>query len=371
MSLTKRDGSPFWYARVQIAGRRYLLSTGTADKREAAAFERAERARLEREHEEGREAKRAPMTVALAVGRYWHETGQYQKGKDVLRHLDWLQARLGKNTQLRAITTREIAAVVAQRRADGVTNATVNRSVVEPLRRVLNRARDLWEEPVPRIHWRKLKLPEGAGRVREASASEEDRVIAAAREEYRPAIRFAILSGFRLGEVANLRWRDIDWTARTITVKGKGDKTATVPMIGDMEAVLRPLRGQHFEFVFTYVNRRKRRKGPAVGDRVPIPRFNLHHRFKEACAAAEVDGLRFHDLRHTAGSRITRAGGLRVAKELLRHADIKTTLRYSHVLDEDVRRAMEIAATGQTASKNGISEPAETVNPKQDNALSL
>lgn len=355
MSLEKRAGSPFWYARFQVGGRRYFLSSGTSDKREAAAFERAERARIEAEHDAGRKERAQPMTVAVAVGRYWHETGQYQKGRlDAWRHLEWLQDRLGRSTLLRSVTMRDLSALVAQRRADGVSNATVNRSVVEPFRRVLNRARDLWGEDVPRVEWRRLKLPEPKERVREASAAEEAAVIAAAREEYRPAIRFAILSGFRLSEVANLRWRDVDWTARTIGVIGKGDKPATIPLTAAIEATIRPLRGQHFEFVFTYIRRRKRKDEPAPGERIPIPALNLYRRFTEACAAAGVEGLRFHDLRHTAGSRVTRAGGIRVAKELLRHADVKTTMRYAHVLDSDIRAAMDMAATGQTASQIGI-----------------
>ncbi len=355
MPLEKREGSPFWYARFQVRGSRYFRSTGTADKREATAWERTERARIEGEHIAGERLKGPAMSVGEAVGRYWHETGQYHKGKDTLRYLEWLQDRLGRLTPLRSITSREVAAIVAQRRADGVANATVNRSVVEPLRRVMNRAHDLWGEPVQPIKWGKHKLPEATERIREASADEEEAVIAAAREEYRPAIRFAILSGFRLSEVTNLRWRDIDWHAETISVVGKGDKAATVPMTPSIRAVLTPLRGQHFERVFTYLKRRKRTGEDAPGSRVPIPAPNLTHRFAEACKAAGVTGLRFHDLRHTAGSRVTRAGGIRVAKELLRHADIKTTMRYVHVLDEDIRAAMEAAAKGQTASQNRIS----------------
>ena len=307
------------------------------------------------------------MTVEAAVGRYWHEAGQYQAGHDVLRHLEWLRDRLGRRTALSALTMRELSALVAQRRADGVSNATVNRSVVEPLRRVLNRARDLWGEDVPKVQWKKLKLPEASERIREASASEEAAIMAAAREEYRPAIRFAILSGFRLSEVAGLRWRDIDWHARTIAVVGKGGKPALVPMTNAIAATLQPLRGQHFEHVFTYVQQRKRGGDPAPGDRVPIPPLNLYRRFTEACEAAGIKGLRFHDLRHTTGSRVTRAGGLRVAKELLRHADIKTTMRYSHVLDTDIRAAMDLAATGQTASQttseNHIKEHVKTLKP--------
>jgi integrase len=358
MSLEKRAGSPYWYARFQVAGVRYLRSSGTADKREAAAWERAERARIKAASDAGKRERAKPMSVATAMGRYWHETGQYQKGGHVLRHLDWLQDRLGKKTLVRDVTTREVAALVAQRRADGVSNATVNRSVVEPLRRVLNRARDLWLEPeIQRIGWSVLKLKEQQGKPREASVSEERAILASAREEYRPAIRFAILSG-----------RDVDFGTMTITVMGKGDKVAGVPLTDVMARLLRPLRGQHFEFVFTYERRRIRKGEPKPGERVPIPPTNLYRRFKEACEAAGVNDLRFHDLRHTAGSRITRAGGLRTAKDALRHENIATTMRYSHVQDGDVRAAMERAAH-QVVSEGGISDDVETTNASNNKRM--
>ena len=61
-----------------------------------------------------------------------------------------------------------------------------------------------------------------------------------------------------------------------------------------------------------------------------------------ALAAAKVNGFRLHDLRHTRGTRIVRAtGSLAAAKEALKHKRIETTLRYAHVLDDDVRNALE------------------------------
>lgn len=354
MSVEKRPGSPFWYARFQIGGKRYFLSTGARDKKAALTFERAERDRIKAQSEQDKRIAGAPMTIALAMGRYWQESGQYQKGHDVLRHLTWLQERLGANLPIGAVSTREIAAIVAQRRADGVSNATVNRSVIEPLRRVFNRARRLWSEKLNEIDWPALKLKEPKERVREASPDEERAMLAAVRDEYRAPVLFAILSGFRRAEVTRLRWRDIDWSNRTISVIGKGDKAEIVPMTSAMEEVLLPQRGHHFEFVFSYIKRRNRPGEPIKGARVPINPTTLYREMQAACAAANISGLRFHDLRHTAGSRITRAGGLRVAQQVLRHADIKTTVRYAHVLDDEARRAMEIAnAASSPAVKTG------------------
>jgi integrase len=77
----------------------------------------------------------------------------------------------------------------------------------------------------------------------------------------------------------------------------------------------------------------------------------------EACQAAGITSLRFHDLRHTAATRLADAGiNVIVLAELLGHSDIRTTKRYSHAMDEAMRAAVEeLAETGaarQTSVKS-------------------
>jgi integrase len=54
-------------------------------------------------------------------------------------------------------------------------------------------------------------------------------------------------------------------------------------------------------------------------------------RFKAACRDAGVRPVRFHDLRHTFGTRLAGSGeSMRTIQEFLWHADIKTTQIYTH-----------------------------------------
>ena len=49
------------------------------------------------------------------------------------------------------------------------------------------------------------------------------------------------------------------------------------------------------------------------------------------------DRLRFHDFRHDFGTKLLRAtGNLKLVQRALNHANIKTTTRYAHVLDDQV-----------------------------------
>ena len=144
----------------------------------------------------------------------------------------------------------------------GVSNATANRTVTEPLRRLLLRAESAWEQQVPKINWTVHLLPEPAERVRELSADEEARILPELAPDYRDAVLFSLISGCRLGECVNLRWPDVDWGNREITIRGKGTggapKVEKIPLTGAMRELLWPRRAHHREWVFTYPTREGR-----------------------------------------------------------------------------------------------------------------
>ena len=138
--------------------------------------------------------------------------------------------------------------------------------------------------------------------------------------------------------------------ARTV-VKG-GDEVSR-PLTQEMVVTIanQPKVGP---FVFTYVCLKNKsaytdklgRKQPArkKGERYPMTATVLRKPWADAKEAAGVEGFRFHDLRHTRGTRILRAtGNLAAAKDALAHRSIKTTLRYAHAAEDDVRKALEVS----------------------------
>lgn len=294
------------------------------------------------------------MAVDVAVDRFWLEVALHYSGtykKTVWAALRWLVKELGATTLIRDIGPNKITEAVARRRGDGVKNATVNRTVTELLRAILRRAERRWEQTVQRIEWRDMMLPEARERVRELRDHEEDTLFARIRPDYVPIIRFALVTGLRKRELVGLRWSDIDWTARTVTVRGKGNKIASIPLTTEMQAILAPLRGHHPEVVFTYVSQRPRRnprdgRTRVRGTRYPITLNGLNTAWqRHGAAAAGIEDFRLHDLRHTAATRLLRASGnLRIVQKLLRHEHITTTVRYAHADDSDLRNAMEAAA---------------------------
>ncbi len=70
----------------------------------------------------------------------------------------------------------------------------------------------------------------------------------------------------------------------------------------------------------------------------------LQRTFREACKLAGIEGLRFHDLRHTAATRLVEANiPFHAVAELLGHSSIRMTERYSHP-QESVIKGSEVLA---------------------------
>lgn len=355
MSIYKpkdKDGntSPFYVYDFQYKRRRFHGNTECRTKAEARKVEEQERERAKELLKNEAALASAPMTIDVAAGQFWLEKGQYYSGnarKTFKASLKWLVENAGKDRLLSEVTNRLVSELVAKRRGEGVSNATVNRTVTEPLRRILRRAAEAWDQTVPKINWGQHLLEEPDERVRELTKDEEKKILEALTPAYQTIFRFALLSGFRLAECVNLRWSDIDWHSRTISVLGKGNKRAKIPLTTDLRELLFPLQGRHPEAVFTYETRRPRKGLRAKGEYCPMTYEGTKTAWRRALAKEEtgVTDFRFHDNRHTAATRLLRSSGnLKLVQRLLRHEDIATTTKYAHVTDDDLRDAMESAA---------------------------
>jgi integrase len=79
-----------------------------------------------------------------------------------------------------------------------------------------------------------------------------------------------------------------------------------------------------------------------VNVRTGKPYTCIKRAFTAACTAAGIKGLRWHDLRHTFGTRLAEAGCSEATiAELMGHTDPKTTRRYTHATDRAKHAAVE------------------------------
>jgi integrase len=175
----------------------------------------------------------------------------------------------------------------------------------------------------------------------------------------------AAMTGLRQGELLGLRWRDVDWSAEKIRVvhpyvrrrnarayaemfpdesrRKRSPKSAhssrAVPMADRVAGELdRHYKASAFQadddLVFAH---------PVTGS--ALDRHDVSRRFRNALRHAGVRRVRFHDLRHTFGTRMAAAGvPIRTLQEWMGHADIKTTLIYAHYAPSPNEASMVNAA---------------------------
>lgn len=351
MSVYKPKNSPYFHFDFVWQGRRFHGSTGARTKREALRHEERERAKARN----GGNA-RPPITLDEAAGLYEDKIGDKPSWIDAQRTIAALIAGLGADRLLSEVTQRDLLALVAARR-NGRVNSSVNREidVWRAVWRWAAKARhDVGEMP----DWGALRLKVIEKDPRELSADEEDALFPEIRIDLRDFIDFALKSGWRRGEVMSLRWADVDMRARVAVTRIKGGDVVRRPLSQDMLILIanQPKVGP---MVFTYIAERtkaaftdklgRKQPGRRKGDRYPITPNVLAKPWIKARADAGVEDFRFHDLRHTRGTRILRAtGNLAAAKEALKHRSIKTTLRYAHATDSDIRDALEVSESRKT-----------------------
>ncbi len=237
--------------------------------------------------------------------------------------------------------------------------ASSRRKALVLLHGILKRARKVWglagnaaaeveKPPVARTGEIQVFSPEEVWALVRAAANATDAAL----------FLTAAFTGLRLGELLALCWRDVDFTGSVIRVRAsyaagaltspKSGKVRVVPMAPDVASALAQL-GQRLlwtgddDLVFP---------GPTGSY---LDGSGLRKRYKTALTAAGLRQLRFHDLRHTFGTRMIAKADIRRVQEWMGHADIQTTMRYLHYAPrtEDaalVAEAFELSSPGPSAA---------------------
>jgi integrase len=153
-------------------------------------------------------------------------------------------------------------------------------------------------------------------------------------------IRVLALTGARLGEVRKLRWDEVDFERGCLRLPDSKTGFKTIPLGAAASAVI-AAQGRHSEHVFPSAVR--------VGPVADIARV-----WRRVRAAAGLDNVRLHDLRHSFASGIVNAGGsLPVIGAILGHRNVATTARYAHLSDDPVKAAADRASASVAAALAG------------------
>jgi integrase len=259
----------------------------------------------------------------------------YTTCKDILRKLLILLPYFEKTFS--QINDEDITRFMNDSRQKGRSNATINRylSTLCAVRTYCANAGFSY----PPLNLNKYKLKEPAENIKYLKDWDTaQKIINNAAPHLKPIIRTALYTGLRLGNILNLKWENIDFNARQITLKVKdstrqGGKNLSIPMVQPLYQMLKELPKTN-DYVFLYKDK-------------PIKSIkkswhSVFYKPNGTLKDASLPYVNFHTLRHTAGTWLLKScKNLKIVQQILGHSNIQTTLKYAHVLDEEKRNALD------------------------------
>jgi integrase len=378
-----RARGPSWYAKYRLPdGRQVQKKLGPAwtergrppagyyTKRTAEAWLREVLDEARRGTLPGMVRSGATFADAAAEWLRFIEEDRERKPSTLRDYRSALNAHL-----LPAFGAEPIEAITAEaiegwrRSLTGLSNRSKNKLLIQ-LHGIFRRAQMVWGLPVNPLARVEKHPMRPSGDIQVFSPEEVWALVRAAASEQDGTLYLtAAFTGLRMGELLALRWRDVDFAGATIRVRAswagrslttpKSGRVRSVPMAPDVASALAQVGRREFwvgddDLVFageagTYLD------GSA-----------LRRRYKAALERAALRSLRFHDLRHTFGTRMIAKADIRRVQEWMGHADIQTTMRYLHYAPhaEDAR----LVAAAFTIEASSAADPARVNQSDQENA---
>ena len=392
MSVYRPAGSKVWWYEFQFANQRIRESTKTRSKTLAVDAERSRRRELERAYN-GVKKRASAKLFGVAADEWFGIKGltlaasSLRIEKDNLKHIRPVFERL----LVTDIAASDISEYQKARLAEGASPKTVNLEV-GTIRAILRRNR-VWAEIQQDVGM--LPTRDDVGKA--LSADQEEVLLQSclksrSRSLY-PAVVLALNTGMRYSEIRLLRWEQIDLRVANLLVgksKTESGTGRTIPLnrrilaVMEMWAAHFPNRGpEHYVFPSEKYGAGTDDFKPCIyGTDVTKPikdwkeawegakrRAGIVLMQEAACAEptradkAEHPPLpcRFHDLRHTACTRLLEAGvPYHVVATIMgwsASTAIRMAKRYGHIGQRVMREAMQILEIAETPLRSPKNPP--------------
>ena len=316
-----------------------------AEKRAKAEAEKQAEIDRQRAEQERQEAERkANITFREYFENHYLPVQQTHKGKDTwikeVQHVkNWINPVIG-SVPLKDVCAFHIERIKKSLLDAGRTPRTIQYCFAT-IRQTWNHARRAGvvsgDSPT-----RSVKIPRFDNRrQRYLTPSECDALLEELQKRSETTFRMALISldgGLRFGEISKLQWQDVDLVRETLSLMDtKSGRNRTVYLTDRVKQMLAGMpKGEPDALVFPDKNGNRIKHISKTFDEV-VEDLGLNK-------GIDDDRLKccFHSLRHTHASRLLEAGvDLYRVKELLGHANITTTERYSHVTSDRLRSAIK------------------------------
>ncbi len=255
-------------------------------------------------------------------------------------HLDNHLLPFFGDIKINRINVSLIEKYMAKRLSEGVSKATINKTITTlgTVMRYAVKHGLIDRNPVSYVQ-RLSRSREEVDEKRYLTPEEIRLLISNAKEEHRPLLMTAILTGMREGEILGLKWGDIDWRNRQICVRrtlqnGRFYEPKTkasrrrIDMAPQLVLELKKWKlrcpKSKYDLVF-----------PAKNGNPMDARNMLRDIFYPALRRSGLPRIRFHDLRHTYASLLIKQGEHpKYIQQQMGHSSIKVTLdTYGHLME--------------------------------------
>lgn len=356
--LVRKDGSRSYHAEVRLKGhppQRATFRTRSLAKKWVQDVESGIR---DGRHFKTANAKR--HTVREMIERFvtqWLPKNPQSQDKQASL-LEWWNQWCG-HLVLADLT----AAVIAEGRDQLLSETTVRGGLRSPstVNRYLSAIGKALTVAVKEWGWLEVnpirnvcKPSENEGRERFLSIEEKGRLLQACAESRNPnllpIVSLALITGMRFGEIAGLRWSDIDFNQRTITLlRTKNGDRRVIPLTDEAAEI--------FHKCLTFGSSSNEMVFRSQRNTITEKKVSIREAFENAIKRAEINNFRFHDLRHTAASYMAMSGATQgELMAILGHRSPSMTRRYAHYSQDHLSKVLE---RNQLKTKIVISQEGE------------
>ncbi len=327
--IKRKNGkiSKIWYIRYFVNGKDTWESIGkvgvvTKSYAQNILNERLRQIRLGQEDQ--------IIAVIPTLNEYKEEYIVYKR--DVKKNRSWKRdvlslknlSKILGNLFLSKITSKHIKDYQSIRLNEKVSNATINREL-SCLKNLFNEAKKdrkfFGDNPVSLVRF----LDENNEKDRILTFEEEKALLNNCSDYLKPIIITALNTGMRKMEILSLKWENVDLKNRVITILATNSKSKRIKYIPINSYLKNELNRQKLktgyqEFVFLNSLGKNYKRKDSLNS------------FKRVCKKTGINGVTFHTLRHTFGTRALEASGnIVTVNKILGHRSLQTTMRYVHI----------------------------------------
>lgn len=339
-SIVSKDGkkSLYWYVEVSLpSGKKLKRSIGKVGEMTKAVARQVEQ-ELKRKVKLGQWDMLQAETPTFndfmpEFVSYVRDIKQNRAWRDGADSVDNFARFLG-NKKLSEINSADIEDYKRLRTREGKKPATINKelSFIKHLFNYAKRCNNFHANNPVSVSG---LLPVNNQKTRVITPEEEALLIANAEEPLKTIIQIALLTALRLNSIRTLKWSCVDLNHNTITIEAfysKNKRVHVLPISNALRKLLLEARLKcgGCEYLFP--------------EAMALARNSISTCFDRLRKKVGIHEVRFHDLRHTAATRMVESD-IKIDKvsKILGHSNIQMTMRYSHP-DNSLREAVEALA---------------------------